>query len=141
MPTQNFYEKQTPESAAKTDIVTNFFNSWLRIIGNAPSYEGKPLAYMELFAGPGTFDDGTKSTPLLVMENILASPHAGRFHVILNEKFEDFADRLKRNIDLLPNIGKLPQPPTLLREEVTQHNVTEFLRYVHDFPTVLFVDP
>ena len=59
MPTDNFFEKQTPESAAKTDIVANFFMAWLNIIGNAKRYTG-PLAYMELFAGPGKFDDGKR---------------------------------------------------------------------------------
>src|SRR5688572_21823006 len=106
MAADNFFAKQSPESAAKTAIVTSFFIAWLNIIGNFKRYNG-PLAFMELFSGPGKFDDGTKSTPLLILEHILSSPHARRFNVTLNEMDPQSAARLKGNIELLSNLTNL----------------------------------
>ena len=34
----------------------------------------KTLTYIDLFAGPGRYKDGTKSTPLLVIEKAIADP-------------------------------------------------------------------
>jgi three-Cys-motif partner protein len=138
MTADTFFDHQSPESAAKTDIVANFFAAWLNIIG--PSCRG-PLGYMELYAGPGRFGDGATSTPLRVLETIVGSPHAARFRVVLNEMDARAADLLKANVEQLPNISRLGQPPILTREEVDRDKAVGFLKYLGDFPSVLFVDP
>jgi three-Cys-motif partner protein len=135
-----FFNSQSPESAAKTDIVANFFAAWLNIIGSFDRYRGR-LAYMELFAGPGKFADGSTSTPLHVLNTILGSQHAARFRVILNEMDRKAADLLEQNIRLLPNIAALGEEPILTRHEIDRGNALSFLKYLADFPTVLFVDP
>lgn len=138
MTADTFFDHQSPESAAKTDIVANFFAAWLKIIG--PSSRG-PLGYMELYAGPGRFSDGATSTPLRVLAAILASPFAGRFRVVLNEMDARAADLLKGNVEQLPDIARLREPPILTREEVDREKALAFLKYLGDFPAVLFVDP
>jgi len=35
--------------------------------------DGK-LAYIDLFAGPGRYEDGSASTPLMVLEKAVANP-------------------------------------------------------------------
>jgi three-Cys-motif partner protein len=137
MPVESFFEHQTPESKAKVEIVTNFFASWLNIIGSSST---GPLAYMELFAGQGVYDDGTKSTPILVLEHILSTAHANRFHVILNEYDGAKADKLEAAVNALP-IERLGKKPEILRREVDARNVTSFLRYLPNSPAVLFADP
>jgi hypothetical protein len=32
------------------------------------------IAYVDLFAGPGRYGNGTKSTPLLILETAIANP-------------------------------------------------------------------
>jgi hypothetical protein len=137
MPVESFFEHQTPESKAKVEIVTNFFASWLNIIGSSST---GPLAYLELFAGQGVYNDGTKSTPILVLEHILSTAHASRFHVILNEYDGAKADKLEAAVNALP-IDRLGKKPKILRQEVDAQNVTSFLRYLPDSPAVLFADP
>lgn len=137
MPVESFFEHQTPESKAKIEIVTNFFASWLNIIGSSST---GPLAYMELFAGQGAYDDGTKSTPILVLEHLLSTPHADRFHVILNEYDDEKADKLEAAVNALP-IERLGRKPKILRREVNAQNVTSFLRHLPNSPAVLFADP
>lgn len=138
MTADTFFEHQSPESAAKTDIVANFFAAWLNIIG--PSSRG-PLGYMELYAGPGRFADGATSTPIRVLETILTSPYAARFRVVLNEMDDRAADLLKTNVADLPNISSLREAPILTREEVDRDKALVFLKHLGDFPAVLFVDP
>src|SRR5438128_9842841 len=99
MSTENFFDHQTPESHVKTGIVTDFVAAWINIVGARAS---GPLAYMELFAGPGIFDDGTKSTPILVAEHVLSDDNRRqRVRLVLNEKEGTFADRLKTNVESL----------------------------------------
>lgn len=138
MTADTFFNSQSPESAAKTDIVANFFAAWLNIIG---AVSRGPLAYMELFAGPGKFADGSTSTPLRVLQTILATPHAPRFRVILNEMDEATASLLEQNVRSLAGIDKLRQEPILTKEEIGQKNALSFLNYLGDLPAVLFVDP
>jgi three-Cys-motif partner protein len=139
MTADDFFSKQSPESAAKTEIVANFFAAWLNIIGNT-TYRGR-LAYMELYAGAGKFADGSTSTPLRVLQTILTSPHAARFRVVLNEMDDDAADLLRANAESLPNVGVLGNELILTRVEITRDNALSFLKYIDDFPAVLFVDP
>jgi three-Cys-motif partner protein len=129
------------ESLAKIDIVSDFFSAWLNIIGRTAKYTG-PLAYLELFAGAGKYKDGTKSTPILVLEEILASPSARRFeYVVLNEGDNRVADRLEAAVGAL-NLSRLPRPPVLLREVVDSKNAVTFLDEIaDDIPAVLFIDP
>lgn len=140
MTADTFFGSQSPESAAKTDIVATFFAAWLNIIGAVSTYRG-PLAYMELFAGPGRFADGSLSTPLRVLEAILSSSQAARLYVILNEMDERAADELTNNVRSLVGPRKLAQEPILTREEIDRCSALTFLTYLHDYPAVLFVDP
>jgi hypothetical protein len=43
------------------------------IIPTARRHEGK-IAYLDLFAGPGRYQDGKKSTPLLILQQAIADP-------------------------------------------------------------------
>jgi three-Cys-motif partner protein len=138
MTADTFFDHQSPESATKTDIVANFFPAWLNIIGRTARGS---LAYMELFAGPGKYADGTKSTPILVLESILASPHSSRFRVVLNEMKSRAADLLEANVKALPGIDRLREPPIIRREEIDREKAISFLHYLDNFPAVLFVDP
>jgi three-Cys-motif partner protein len=138
MSTENFFEHQTLESRVKTGIVTDFFATWINIVG---AKSNGPLAYMELFAGPGVFDDGTKSTPILIAEHVLAdAARRQRVMLVLNEKDSRFADRLESNIKALDGYELLRHEPVLLRKEVgTDHQL--FLKQISGIPAVIFVDP
>jgi|GEM_PF-5160272 len=46
------------------------------MLGSQKKYphQTQKMAYINLFAGPGRYDDQSKSTPLLVLETIINSP-------------------------------------------------------------------
>jgi hypothetical protein len=48
---------------------------------------------------------------------------------------------LKRNVESLQHLSRLPKAPVLLREEVNRENAVNFLTHLKDYPAVLFVDP
>ncbi len=50
------FEEQKEQSAIKTEIVTKYFNAWATILVK----HFQKIAYVDLFAGPGIYEDGSK---------------------------------------------------------------------------------
>jgi three-Cys-motif partner protein len=138
-----FFDETTEQSAIKAKIVSDYFWAWAKVI--IPTARKSPrnrLAYIDLFAGPGRYKkDGTKSTPLLVIEKALQEPHMCEMLVtIFNDKNEDHSFSLQQAINALPGIEKLKYKPTVRNYEVGNEIVAMFsqMRLV---PTLFFVDP
>ena len=99
------------------------------------------IAYIDLFAGPGRYGDGTKSTPILVLEKAIQHPDMRqRLVTIFNDKNPANANSLQQAIDQLPGIETLKFKPQVNTNEVGEKIVTMFeqMRLV---PTLFFVDP
>ena len=65
MATDDFFEEQSEQSLVKTTLVTKYFGAWATIMMSR-RYIDK-IAYIDLFAGPGRYNDGTPSTPLRIL--------------------------------------------------------------------------
>ena len=63
----NFFEAQTASSKIKASIVSEYFPKYCNIIKNR--HIPKQIRYIDLFAGPGKYNDGNPSTPLLVAKH------------------------------------------------------------------------
>ena len=64
--TKSFFSKQTEASRLKAEIVSKYFSAWANVIAS----KGRPrIGYLDLFSGPGRYDDGNPSTPLFILEN------------------------------------------------------------------------
>ena len=85
MKDNHFFEKQTMSSRVKASIVSEYFPKFCNIIIN--KHRPKNLRYIDLFAGPGKYEDGNESTPLLVARNCLRNGYLQQ-HVkfIFNDK-------------------------------------------------------
>jgi len=74
MTDSSFFEEQKEQSLVKSAIVAKYFDIWANIIINTqkryPQYSQK-IAYIDLFAGPGRYKDGTQSTPLMILTNAI----------------------------------------------------------------------
>jgi three-Cys-motif partner protein len=136
MSTDDFFDQQTPDSEAKTSIVAYFFGVWLNIVGS--STRGR-LGFIDLYAGPGVFLDGSKSTPVLVAETALRSSFAPRVHLLFNEMKVDLCDRLKANLAAIPEIDHLRVDPITSDEVTPDHD--RFLARMRNEPALMFVDP
>lgn len=137
MPT-SFFEEQAEQSRVKAAIVEKYLFTWAGIISRSTT---DPLQYIDLFAGPGRYRDGAKSTPLLVLEKLIADPKLSRrFVTIFNDRDPEASSTLRREINALPGLFALAHQPQVCCEEVGDQIVRRFeeRRLV---PTLMFVDP
>src|SRR5262245_34799483 len=99
---RRFFSKQTEASRVKAEIIAKYFPGWATVIRS----RAKKMAYVDLYAGSGKYDDGGESTPLLVLRRAIADPIVSQMLVtVFNDK--KHADALRANIEALPDIDRL----------------------------------
>ncbi len=139
----SFFDESRGQSRVKAAIVSKYFDAWARvIIATQKKYNReKRIAYIDLFAGPGRYRDGTQSTPLLILEKAIAKPDIrDRLVALFNDKDEANTDSLQQAIDQLPGIQTLRYKPRVQRNEVGEEIVKMF-EQMKLVPTLFFVDP
>lgn len=95
--------------------------------------------YVDLYAGPGRYKDGSPSTPLRVLAKAIANPVvADRLVAVFNDKNPENARQLREEIAQLPGVGKLRYAPQVLNEAVDASLVE---RFPQGIPTLSFLDP
>lgn len=141
MTSVSFFDETTEQSRVKQAIVSKYFDAWANIIlPTAKKHVGK-IAYIDLFAGPGRYNDGTRSTPLLVLERAIQHPDMRDMLVTLfNDGDPDNANSLRAEIEALPGIEQLKHQPQVASSLVGEEFAARFekIRFV---PTLFFMDP
>ncbi|HEY6943608.1 MAG TPA: three-Cys-motif partner protein TcmP [Candidatus Acidoferrum sp.] len=143
MASDNFFEESTTQSRIKTTIVRDYFWAWVKVIVATQKKWKKEerIAYIDLFAGPGRYKDGTKSTPLLILETAIADPDmCERLVTIFNDVDPANAEALTREIREIPGIRTLKYKPQIQAEEVGD-KIVEMFEKLNFIPTLFFVDP
>lgn len=136
-----FFDEQEEQSAVKATIVAKYFWAWARVLLPSIKKRGGKIGYIDLFAGPGRYKDGSKSTPLLVLERAIQDGDlAGRLVTHFNDKDEHHVRELDREIDALPGIARLKHKPKVHSEEVGDKIVAMFSEH-SAIPTLFFIDP
>jgi len=69
-----FFNEKSERSAVKARIVAKYFFAWANVVKPASKARDGRIAYIDLFAGPGRYLDGSKSTPLMILEQAIADP-------------------------------------------------------------------
>ena len=140
----NWFEEQREQSLIKARIVSKYFKQWAGVmLGTIKKYDrqAQKLAYIDLFAGPGRYNDQSKSTPILVLETILANPElSSRMVTLFNDKDNNNVENLKISVTQLPNIGQLQYAPIFFNEEVGDE-IAQWFSQQRMIPTFFFVDP
>ena len=139
-----FFQEQREQPLIKARIVAKYFSAWSNVIlasqKRYPQYTQR-MAYIDLFAGPGRYDDQSKSTPVLVLETILANPElANRVVTLFNDKDEANVESLKKAISELKDVDTLRYAPVFYNEEVGDEIANMFVSK-ELVPTFFFVDP
>ncbi|MGB2677611.1 MAG: three-Cys-motif partner protein TcmP [Candidatus Acidiferrum sp.] len=141
MNTESFFEESTAQSRIKATIVRDYFWAWAKVILPTAKQHVTEIAYIDLFAGKGRYKDGTKSTPLLVLERAIADPGLSEHLVTLfNDADKENAAALQTEINGIPGIGSLKFKPQVAAEEVGERIVGMFASK-RLIPTFFFVDP
>jgi three-Cys-motif partner protein len=143
--TQDFFEETLDQSKVKSEIVVEYFFRWAVIISGKldsdPRSQGSPIGYVDLFAGPGRYQSGAMSTPLLVLQTAIADPSfSQRLITIFNDADEKHVKTLQKAIESFPGIEKLAYPPEIWNEEVGT-GIAKTFEETHTIPLLAFIDP
>jgi three-Cys-motif partner protein len=141
MANTSFFEMAKDQSQVKAAIVAKYFFVWANVVLPTAMKQNCKIAYIDLFAGPGRYKDGTSSTPLKVLETAIANEKLSQCLVTLfNDRDSESVSSLKAEIERLPKIETLKHRPQVINEEVGSEIVKKFesMRLV---PTLFFVDP
>jgi three-Cys-motif partner protein len=139
---ENFFEEQAEQSEVKTAIVSKYFREWARVItGFLKNRPDRRIAYIDLFAGPGRYKDGAKSTPLFILEMATQDPVLRENLVTLfNDRDPESTSSLIQAIGELPGAETLKFQPDIRTNEVGAEIVKMF-ESMSLIPTLFFVDP
>lgn len=90
----NFFDHQTLSSKVKASIVSEYFPSYARIIST--KHKPERIGFYDLFAGPGKYNDGNPSTPILLARNCVKDSFL-REHVWMvfnDKKYKDVLEKI-----------------------------------------------
>ena len=143
MAANGFFNEQTDQSEVKANIVAKYFVAWAKVmLANRKRFGHiDKLGYIDLFAGPGRYADGSKSTPLMVLEQSMATPELADILITMfNDKDESNIASLEEAIKELPGLSALKHEPKIYCGEVGADAEAMF-RSIKMCPTFSFVDP
>ncbi len=141
----DFFKSKREASEIKSEILNEYFKAWAAILLVGQKYRKvDKLLYIDLFAGPGIYEDGTNSTPIKILESINNSigTHADfnqSVQTIFNDSDENMVSLLNENIRGLSFYNDLVYPPIVGNESASQ----EILESISNpkIPSLTFIDP
>ena len=136
--TDNFFAEQKEKSKVKTYIVSEFFKAYYSILYNA-NLTKDGITYIDLFSGPGIYDDGTKSTPAILLDIINNSEMdmAKKILMIFNDENTIYYNSLKSYIENHAVYNKMARKPIIYNKSANEVNIKSYLSK----PIFSFVDP
>lgn len=139
---EGFFEEPFEQSKVKTAIVAEYFLARAQVIsGFLKNKKDKRIAYIDLFAGPGRYKNGAKSTPVFILEQAIANEALRENPVTrFNDREPENTSSLIRAIRELDGIDTLKHPPQVATETVGEEIVKRF-EEMSLIPTLMFVDP
>jgi three-Cys-motif partner protein len=141
MPDNTFFEEQEEQSRVKSQIVAKYFWAWAKVMLPHLRWDTGRIVYLDLFAGPGKYADGTLSTPLLVLQTAIADPQMrARLFASFRDADAENVRSLAAAISELPGVESLAHRPTVQQTVVTD-DLAELYEQFHLHPTLLFADP
>lgn len=137
-----FFDETSEQSLVKATIVAKYFWAWAKVIMSAIKKHGdNKIAYIDLFAGPGRYRNGSMSTPIKVLEQVIQDKDMREMLVaVFNDRDQNNAQTLKKEIEALPGIDRIKHRPQVWNHEVGDQIVKTF-EQMRLIPTLSFVDP
>lgn len=149
MKENHFFENQTISSRIKANIISEYFPSYCNIITS--KYQPKQIRYIDLFAGPGFYEDGNPSTPILIARHCSKIDMLKEnVKMIFNDNF--YHDALKINFNKEFGVETFKKKVHFGKSTVGEsEEITRFLKQNthsknnekprNDYPSLLFIDP
>jgi len=134
---EDFFVEQSEASKIKARIVFNYFVTWASIIGSTAS----KIGYLDFFCGPGKYEDGNESTPLLILKKAVEVPKIGKSLVtIFQDSNVDYIDRLRKCVAEIDGIKTLKYAP-YIEAQTMDEEVVKQLKKIELIPSLIFIDP
>ena len=134
---EDFFVKPLEQSKVKSQIVAKYFFAWAKIIGT----RGNCIAYIDLFAGQGYYEDGTESTPLLILKKAISDPKIGQIlRSEFNDKNKEFIKALQKAVEQLEGVRNLTHSPKFTNITISREIVQQYAQAKLP-PTLFFLDP
>ena len=141
MSTDAFFNESKEQSKVKAEIVAKYLATWAKVVIPTTRKQAGRIAYIDLFAGPGRYEDGTKSTPLLVLERAVADTDMSEMlATFFSDADPNHTRSLQQAIDAIPDISRLKYKPEIYTE-VVDENITNVFEQTKIEPTLSFLDP
>ena len=133
----SFFDESTEQSQVKSRIVAKYFRGWAQVMKK----QANKIGYIDLYAGPGLYQDGSRSTPILVLERAIEEEDIrNKLVSVFNDLNQGYTESLQSVIDSIPGVKSLEHKPIVINEEVDEE-MTEIFEQMNTIPTLSFVDP
>lgn len=140
-----FFNTQTISSRVKAGIVSEYFPSYSKII--IKKFIPKAVRFIDLFSGPGKYEDGNESTPLLLARKCHGDPilkDLVKFifndNVFSSELEKNFLNEFPDNsFKYKPHFGKGTVGENVAIDTFLKTSTHKDKR--NQYPSVLFIDP
>ena len=142
MQDSSFFDESKEQSQVKARIVEKYFWAWANVIIGTKNKINR-IGYVDFFAGPGRYADGSKSTPLLVLEKAIHDQKIrDRLISVFNDANPKYTKSLEDAINLIEGIDTLKNKPIVTNSEMGEEDVSiQLLDPVKGMPALFFVDP
>lgn len=139
MSNDSFFDEQTDQSRVKAAFVLKYFLAWSTIM--VKGLRRSKIAFIDLFSGPGYYEDGNKSVPLLIVEKAIELDYLrANLVTLFNDQNEDYTDKLRQKLVDTPNLQLLKHQPKVFDSVVGSEFTDEFNR-LNLVPSLVFLDP
>jgi three-Cys-motif partner protein len=127
--TEKFFDKKRAWSEKKDKILGDYLSPYL----NKIIYTNKPILFVDCFAGKGKFDDGTKGSPLIILDKCeefkKSKPLANIKQIFIEKRY---GEELERNVN---GLGV-----TVWKDEF-EHKIRNICASAEGKNVFLYIDP
>lgn len=138
---EKFFDERQDQSEVKARIVSKYFAAWANVLLPSVIKQNGRLAYIDLYAGPGRYKDGSASTPLMVLEKAVNDPKLSKHIVALfNDMDTSNTSSLQAEINKLPGVDGLAYKPVVSCNAVDA-DAEKYFSETRLVPSFTFIDP
>jgi three-Cys-motif partner protein len=140
--TDKFFGQQKEKSKIKTLIVNDFFKAYFPIINYSVGQSASEIIYIDLFCGPGRFDNGEPSTPIALLDTIDSFKLGAirqKIRIIFNDENSEYITALKKSVEEHEVVRKLCNAPEIFNKRACDVDIKKYT--IKKVPIFSFIDP
>lgn len=141
----NFFKEIRDASEIKSEILNAYFKAWAAILLKGQKFKKiDKLIYVDLFSGPGKYDDGRITTPLKILNSIHESKGNSidfdkSVQTFFNDNDTAITESLKTNIEALSFYEAISNKPQIANETASLEILKNLIE--KGSPSLTFIDP